>query len=129
MIVDSSALLAVVLHEPQAERIQLELARAGHPTIAAPTWFETSMVLRSARIGFDTARITRLREAWNLDIIPLDERHSLAAGDAWQRYGKGNHPARLNFGDCLAYAAAKVEGEPLLYVGEDFRQTDIESVI
>ncbi len=129
MIVDSSALLAIVLREPEADRIQLALARVARPLIAAPTWFETSMVLRSPRIRFDSERIERLREACHLHLIPFDERHAVVAEDAWRRYGKGNHPARLNFGDCMAYAAAKVEQEPLLYVGDDFGQTDVESAI
>ena len=64
-----------------------------------------------------------------LEIVAFSEQHAATALEAWQRYGKGNHSARLNLGDCMSYATAKLAGEPLLYVGDDFAQTDIESAL
>lgn len=72
------------------------------------------------------ASIARFIEDWAVEVVPFDQRHWRVAIAAFAQYGKGRHPARLNFGDCMAYATAKVAGAPLLFVGDDFPQTDVE---
>lgn len=95
--------------------------------IGAPTLFEIGMVLIGS-LG-DRARVTisQFRERVHLVVIPFGESHWQAAADAFTRYGKGRHPAALNFGDCMTYATARIAGRPLLYVGNDFARTDIEA--
>ena len=127
MIVDSSALLAVVWNEPEAERLARALQAAPMRRIGVVNWFE-SMMVAEGRSGAASARALLLTLA-DLDIQPLafDQDQMLAAYGAWQRFGKGRHPARLNLGDCCAYAAAVVSGEPLLFKGDDFAQTDVNA--
>lgn len=127
MVVDSSALVAIHLKEPGHEEVLRKLTDAPIVLAAAPTVLETAIVL-SARIAQDarpmlTMSLRRLR----IQIVPFGEDHYDAAIDAFLHYGKGRHPAALNFGDCMAYATAAVAELPLLYVGNDFAQTDIEA--
>ncbi|MFZ2964229.1 MAG: type II toxin-antitoxin system VapC family toxin [Rhodoglobus sp.] len=129
MVIDSSALVAFATKEPQARAINDAIADASLRRVAAPTWFETSMVLRSARFSLGPSEIDGLRDSLGLQVSAFTAEHADVARDAWERFGKGRHPARLNFGDCIAYAVAKVAGEPLLYVGDDFTKTDIESAL
>ena len=129
MIVDSSALLAVVWNEPEAERLARALQAAPMRRIGVVNWFE-SMMVAEGRSGAASARALLLTLA-DLDIQPLafDQGQMLAAYGAWQRFGKGRHPARLNLGDCCAYAAAVVSGEPLLFKGDDFSRTDVPAAV
>lgn len=129
MVIDSSALVAFATKEPQARAINDAIADSSLRRVAAPTWFETSMVLRSARFSLGPSGIDGLRDSLGLQVSAFTAEHADVARDAWERFGKGRHPARLNFGDCIAYAVAKVAGEPLLYVGDDFTKTDIESAL
>lgn len=129
MVIDSSAIVAYATKEPQARSINDAIADASVRSVAAPTWFEASMVLRSARFSLEPSEIDGLRDVLGLQISAFTAEHVDVARDAWERYGKGRHPASLNFGDCIAYAVAKVAGEPLLYVGDDFARTDIESAL
>ncbi len=69
--------------------------------------------------------VARFRDQWNVEVVPFDARHQRAASDAFARYGKGRHPAKLNFGDCMTYATARLAEMPLLFTGEDFRRTDV----
>jgi ribonuclease VapC len=129
VIVDSSALLAVVWNEPEAERLARALQAAPMRRIGVVNWFE-SMMVAEARSGAASARALLLTLA-DLDIQPLafDQDQMLAAYGAWQRFGKGRHPAQLNLGDCCAYAAAVVNGEPLLFKGDDFSRTDVPAAV
>ena len=129
MIVDSSAIIAIVANEPSRPALVEALAGADKIQIAAPTWLEASIVLES-RFGPTFATFmadfeTRLQAT----VLPFTREHALAAQGAWQRFGKGRSPAALNFGDCIVYAAAQIAGEPVLFVGNDFTQTDVESVL
>lgn len=129
MIVDSSALVALVLHESNRELILDALAKAPWVGIGAPTLAETGIVLE-ARLGFEARPlVAMLSEQLDLEIVPFGSAHAREAREAFRRFGRGRHPARLNFGDCLTYAVAKVAGQPLLFVGNDFTQTDLESVL
>ena len=127
MIVDSSALLAIVFKEPGFEGLVTKVADASHAGMGAPTLAESAIVL-SARCGFDARPIlARLIQELAIATIAFGEPHWRAAADAYDRYGRGRHAAGLNFGDCLTYATAKLSAQPLLFVGEDFARTDLEA--
>lgn len=129
MILDTSALLSLVFREPGYERILTTIASAEWIGMGAPTLAETGIVL-SARLG-EEARPTLalLIEHLDLHVVPFEAAHARAAREAFERYGRGRHPAALNYGDCLTYAVAKVAGLPLLFVGNDFAQTDLEPAL
>ena len=118
--------MALLVKEPGFEELLDKLAGDPNPAVNAATLTEAGIVM-SARIG-DDARglLARFIQEGGIEILPFGDAHYSAAIDAWLRYGKGRHPASLNFGDCLAYAAATLSGEPLLCVGNDFSQTDLE---
>lgn len=121
---DTSALIAVVLGEPDAERF-LAALRSDAVTISAVSLAEASIVAE-ARQGPDAARDLELLVAGVVDrVVAIDEAHARAAAGAWRRFGKGRHPAGLNFGDCFAYATASLANLPLLFKGDDFTQTDL----
>ena len=127
MIVDSSAFVAIAKGENEQVRLIRALGDASVVRIATPTWFETSLVLTrmiGPRLEVFLAGIQR---QFALQFVPLSVEHVEVAMDAWRRYGKGNHPAKLNFGDCISYATAQLADEPLLFVGNDFTQTDISA--
>ena len=129
MILDSSALLALVFREPGYERILAAVAAADWVGVGAPTLAETGIVL-SARIAEEAKpTLALLLEHLDLRIVPFEATHARAAREAFTRFGRGRHPAALNFGDCLTYAVAKVAGLPLLFVGDDFARTDLESAM
>jgi ribonuclease VapC len=125
MILDSSAILAILLGEPQASNLMHRMHTAPVLAVAAPTLLESAMVL-SSRIPGDTRQILNefVRE-FEVEVIAFSRDHFDAAADAFFRFGKGRHPAALNFGDCLSYAAASLSGLPLLFVGDDFSKTNI----
>lgn len=126
MILDSSAIVTVFLREKGSDRVLDALEAADACRVGAPTLVETAMVL-TGRLGDDgrTMLLSLLQEE-NVDVLSFGDAHWRIAQSAFVRYGKGRHPAALNFGDCLTYATAYVAGEPLLCVGEDFAQTDLE---
>ena len=127
MIVDSSALVAVVLGEDDANRFLS--AMTGYVAVSAASLVETTMVVES-RQGPDATRdLSLLLDGVHAEIVPVDHAQAIAAAAAWRRFGKGRHPAALNYGDTFAYALAQVRGEPLLFMGDDFGQTDIASVL
>ena len=127
MVVDSSALVSIVIEEPGHQRLLEKANDATSKLVGAPLAFEAAMVL-SGRLQRD-ARPTLygLLRTMGAEIIPFSEEHYEAAVAAFLRYGKGRHPAGLNFGDCMSYALARVSGLPLLYTGTDFSKTDIQS--
>jgi ribonuclease VapC len=128
VIVDSSALTAVLLREPGYEDVLDHLTGAEPVRVGAPTLVETGIVL-TARIGLvGKSLLARLLDESGVDVVDLRREHWTVAVDAFVRYGKGRHPAALNFGDCLTYAIARVTAEPLLCVGGDFSQTDLPLV-
>jgi ribonuclease VapC len=128
MIADSSALVAVIGREPSWEQLVHQLAIAEATRIGAPTLLETSMVV-SARFGpRGRTALARLLQDSEAEILPFGPRHAAVAHDAFLKFGKGRHPAALNFGDCCCYATAALAKEPLLYIGEDFALTDLDVV-
>lgn len=126
MILDSSAVVAILLREPGYRRLEETLERAQTIAIGAPTMFETSMVVTAVFDRRAGALVDRFLEEWGVDVMPFDARHWRLAAEAFARYGKGRrHPARLNYGDCMTYATARVAGLPLLFTGDDFARTDL----
>lgn len=125
MVLETSAIVAIVLRETGYERLTSKMDGANHVIVGTPTLFEAEMVL-VGRLG-DRGReaIRSLLERTGAVPVPFTVEHYRAATEAWLRYGKGRHPAGLNFGDCLSYAVAELSGQPLLYVGRDFAQTPI----
>ena len=129
MIVDSSAVVAILLREPAHEPL-LDVLAADPSTagIGAPTVAETGIVLW-ARLGSPgLTLLARFLEEGGLATVPFEHVHWAAAVDAFARFGKGRHRAALNFGDCMTYATARLAGEPLLSLGDDFARTDLERV-
>lgn len=125
MIMDSSAIVAIFFKEPGYETLTRKLSKASEVGIGGPTLVECGIVL-TARFGYDArGLLTRFVEEANITIVPFTEVHFGMAVGAWLKYGKGRHPAGLNFGDCLSYAVAKLAGMPLLFVGDDFLKTDL----
>ena len=126
MIVDTSAVLAILLREAEAHRFEALIA-ASSCRMSVANILEASMVLegrggRAAGRALDDFLAVAEVEAAAVTTEQLE-----AARDAWRRYGKSNHPAALNFGDCFAYALASTTGEPLLFKGNDFAQTDVSA--
>ena len=127
MIIDSSVIVAIVKDEPEAptfEQIMQDTDQALR--ISAANWFEASIVADGMRIAELSLRFDRIVERANLEIVAVTPEHMRIARDAYRAYGKGSgHKAQLNFGDCFAYALAAQTGEPLLFKGNDFSETDI----
>lgn len=125
-MVDTSALMAIVLRERQAADCAEALHTEPNLLISAVTVAEALVVAERKRVSSDMAALFgRL----DFDIAPVNAATAQRVGQIYQRWGKGRHPAALNFGDCFAYDAAKTHACPLLYVGEDFRKTDLQSVL
>lgn len=124
IVVDSSALIAILLREPEASTLVEALMAADRVLIGSPTLFEARIVAmgKADRLPRD---LEELLFHIGAEIVEFTAAHVDAATDAILRYGKGRHPAALNYGDCMAYAIARVAGCPLLYKGEDFARTDV----
>lgn len=126
MIVDSSALVAITFREPGHEQLVEKVTGAASAGIGTPTLAETGLVL-GWRLRQDPRDLqVRLLNELGIDEVPFGEAHWREAVGAYLRFGKGRHKAQLNFGDCLTYAVARLAGEPLLFTGNDFTQTDLE---
>jgi ribonuclease VapC len=127
LILDSSVIVAITLREPGHEELVGKLRSAGTLGIGTPTLTEAGMVL-SGRLGVEPqALLDRFLRDFGVVPVAFGDLHWREALEAFRRFGKGRHPAALNFGDCLSYAAAKLAGHPLLFVGDDFPRTDIEA--
>lgn len=122
MIVDTSAMVAVLRRETEADRFIDRLLAASDVRISAGTLLELRIV--AERDG-GSEELAELLETLGVEVVPVDARQVDLAFDGFRRFGKGRHPAGLNFGDLFAYALAQVLGEPLLFKGDDFARTDI----
>jgi len=125
LILDSSAVLAVLFEEEGHERLVAALEGANVVGIGAPTLVETGMVAVKVFDLRGRSLVSQFLGRWGVVVVPFGDRHERTALDAFIRYGKGRHPARLNLGDCMSYATASIAGEPLLFTGSDFAQTDL----
>lgn len=125
MIVDSSALVAVLRREPGFERLVDAMLDAGSVLVPASCYLEVAMVIAGRKGPDSRPEVDALLHRLRARVLPFGEAHARLATDAFLRYGKGRHPAGLNFGDCMAYAVAQAEAAPLLYAGGDFARTDV----
>ncbi|MGC2446274.1 MAG: type II toxin-antitoxin system VapC family toxin [Candidatus Sulfotelmatobacter sp.] len=126
MVIDTSALAAIFFHEPERERFRDAITTAHTRLISAATVLEAGIVIEGRRGSGAGREFDLFVVRASLQIVPVDAEQVDVARSAWRKYGKGRHPAALNYGDCFAYALAKSTGEPLLAKGSDFVKTDIE---
>jgi ribonuclease VapC len=129
VIVDSSALMAVIFNEPEESRFAAALVDAPVLRMSVANWVEAAIVVDSRKDPRAKARFEDLRKMLQIELVPVTVDMAYRSRVAYADYGKGSHPARLNYGDCFAYALAKETGEPLLFKGTDFAQTDIEPAL
>jgi ribonuclease VapC len=127
VILDSSAVVSVLLREPGHEELEAKMREARLLAIGAPTLVETRTVMVRRHGAPGLQEVDRFFAGLAAEVIPFDGDHADVAGDASIRFGKGRHPAKLNYGDCMTYATARIAGEPLLFIGNDFAQTDIQA--
>jgi ribonuclease VapC len=125
LILDTSAIIAVLRGEVDGDRVIAAIEGANEVALGTPTAVECSVVLVRRYGVVGRLMLSRFLEENSVISIPFDDRHWSIAADAYIRYGKGRHPARLNYGDCMTYAIAKVADAPLLFIGNDFGQTDV----
>ena len=127
MIVDSSALVAILRQEPEARQFLLALQGEEEPLISAANLLEAAIVIDASRSAISSRKFDEFLNRTGISVEPVTESQARIAREAYRDYGRGSgHPARLNFGDCFAYALAKDKGEALLFKGTDFGQTDVE---
>jgi ribonuclease VapC len=125
MVIDTSAVVAALLGEPSAERFVRALNEGPSLSMSAASVLETSLVIDS-RLGHSVATaLDRWLERSQVEVVVVTRRHVEVAREGFRRFGKGRHPAGLNFGDCFSYALAKVSGDSLLFQGNGFSKTDI----
>ena len=127
MVIDTSAIVAIAFNEPDAASLEQRIADDPVRMISAATMLEAAMVIE-ARLGEPGgSELDLWLHKVGVEIVAVEAEHADQARRAWRRYGKGRHPAGLNYGDCFSYALAALTGEPLLYKGNDFSQTDIRA--
>ncbi len=129
MIVDTSALIAILRNEPEARAFAIAIADAEGRRISAANYLETAIVIDGSRDPIASRRFDDLVREAEISIEPVTAEQAQVAREAYRDFGRGSgHPARLNFGDCFAYALAKTSGEPLLFKGDDFLHAGIRRV-
>ena len=126
MIIDTSAILSILFEEPDRAVFAQKIEDTSPRLMSTATLLEATMVVEGRGGASAGAHLESFIRSAEIEIVPLTLEQAEAARVAWRRFGKGNHPARLNFGDCFSYALARTTGEPLLFKGNDFAQTDIE---
>jgi ribonuclease VapC len=126
VILDSSAIIAILLKQPGYERVRDRLAASERTGVGAPTTVESSLVLCSRLGHAGKTLLARFLQEADVEVVAFTAEHWTVAADAFVAYGKGRHRAGLNFGDCMTYAVAKLADEPLLCLGDDFPATDLE---
>ena len=125
MVVDTSALVAVLRTEPEADALAEAMFAAGSPRLSAGTLVEAGIVMEGRHGEVGRRDLDALLVQVRAEVVPVTAAHAGLAREAFRRYGKGRHPAGLNYGDCFSYALAVALAEPLLFVGDDFGQTDV----
>jgi ribonuclease VapC len=128
MVVDTSAFLAVLLREEEAEDFSVLMAEAPMLLMSAATKLEASLVAEGSRFGATSEAVEALCQALDIQVLPFDQSHLLWALRGWREFGKGRHRAGLNLGDCFSYGLARALNMPLLYKGDDFKRTDVRSL-
>jgi ribonuclease VapC len=128
MILDTSAIIAILRQEPEASEFAKIIEHATEPRISAVSYVEGGAVIDGSKDPVASRRFDELIEAAQIAIEPVTEAQARLARQAYRDFGKtSGHPAKLNFGDCFSYALAKSRGEPLLFKGQDFSRTDVKS--
>ena len=127
MIVDTSAVMTILFGECGSERYDEAIAQATRCRMSVVSFVEAAIVLEGHSGAAAGHELDEFLEEAGIDLVPVTPGQAQAARRAWRRFGKGNHPAGLNFGDCFAYALAETTREPLLFKGQDFALTDIEA--
>lgn len=130
MIVDASAILAMMLKEPEESVFADHIGECADEMVISPiNYLEVSLRIDRGGTPQLSAALDPLLASFGIRIAAIGPEQALLAREAYQRYGKGNHPAKLNLGDCFAYALSRARREPLLFKGDDFRQTDVEAAL
>ena len=129
VIVDTSALLSVLLDEPDAPVLLEAIVDAPSARMSAANWLELAMVVEERGGRLASLRLDEFVRTAGIEVAPVTVEQAAAARSAWRYFGRHKHSARLDFGDCFAYALAKTSGEKLLYTGEDFARTDVEPAL
>jgi ribonuclease VapC len=127
MVIDTSAIVAIFFNEPDAQHYRERIAEDPLRLISAATLVEAAMVIESRFGEAGGAELDLWLHKAKVEVVAVSSEHADQARRAWRRYGKGRHSASLNYGDCFSYALAALSGEPLLFKGNDFKQTDIEA--
>jgi ribonuclease VapC len=125
MVVDTSAIAAILFDEPDAARMIQAMEAAPIRLLSVASLVEATLVVEGRKGPDGEGLVERFVEESELELVPVATEHAWLACEAFRTYGRGRHPAGLNFGDCFAYALAKATGEPLLFKGDDFSHTDI----
>jgi ribonuclease VapC len=125
MVLDSSAVVAILLAEPDATLFASAIEAAEVRLISSASWVELGLVLLARKGDPGVIDLERFAQDAQVELVSVDEAQARLAVGAFRDFGRGRHPAALNFGDCFAYALSKATGKPLLFKGGDFRQTDI----
>jgi ribonuclease VapC len=128
MVIDTSSLVAVLLGEPEAPRLAQAIEAASPRLLSAASLLEASIVIESRKGEAAGRELDLLLYRAAIEVVAVDHDQAEVARVAWRRFGKGRHPAALNYGDCFAYALAKCRSLPLLYCGNDFASTDVAPV-
>ena len=129
LVVDTSAVMAVLLDEPERRQIEQRMGDGSSCVMSSATFVELGLVAEGRGGRQASAIVLEFLDRCQVEIVPLDGAMARAAVAGWRRFGKGRHPAGLNLGDCFAYGLAAELGAPLLYVGDDFSQTDVVSAL
>lgn len=129
MVIDTSSLVAVLLGEPEAPRLAQAIEAGSPRLLSAASLLEASIVIESRKGEAGGRELDLLLYRAAIEVIAVDHDQAEIARVAWRRFGKGRHPAALNYGDCFAYALAKCRSLPLLYRGNDFSNIDISRVM
>jgi ribonuclease VapC len=125
MVIDTSVLVAILLRESGAAGLAEAIEKGAPRLLSAASLLEASMVIETRKGEAGGRELDLFIYRAGIEIVAVDQEQAEVARIAWRRHGKGRHPAGLNFGDCFAYALAKVSGSPLLFKGDDFTQTDL----
>lgn len=126
MVIDTSAIIAILLGEPEAPLLARAIEEASPRLLSAANLLEASMVIETRKGEAAGRELDLFIYRAGIEVLAVDQEQAEIARIAWRHYGKGRHPAHLNYGDCFAYALAKVTGLPLLFKGDDFSHTDVE---
>ena len=129
MVLDTSALLVLLLNEPEADAFRVAVEDDPTRLVSAATLLEVALVIEARKGEAGGRELDLLVQKADIQVVPVDAEHVAEARRAYRRYGKGRHAAGLNYGDVFAYALARTTGEPLLFKGDDFARTDVRRVL